>query len=669
MADDETIAPNTRLADLHTKWMGRLEAADKEMSEFKSDVKRVVRACGLDRTDTDRAKRRFEIAWANRDILQGAVYDRPPKGVVQSRYQQGDPLARAVSDVMERAINTNAELTGLHDALVLVRNEYVDFSRGTAWLRYEPTMERRQEPLPPGVLPEMLPEGMEIEEAEDGSLVASYEALTGEKVITEFVPRDLFRHGKAVAWCEVPWVARGKYYTEEEAKAQLPFWRKLDWKAEEKREGQPDKTVLVWEVWSRSDDRVFFLSPAATEVLDDVEPFLRLDGFYPCPPPAFGTLRDKKLVPIPDVVFYESQLQEINALTARINALLPALRVRGFYPGGATRDGADAIEQAIKANDDRQVMVPVPGWAAATGAKNLGIEWLPIDMVIGVLKACVEGRKQLIEDVYQITGISDIIRGDSNPNETLGAQQLKTQWGGLRLRHKQGEMVRFARDCCRIAAEIIADQFQPDTLMAMTQWRPPVQKQPAPPAPGEMPVPPEPAITFEDIMALLRDDRMRGYVIDVETDSTIVADEAQDKRDRIEFMQVMGQALTGAVPLISQAGPLAPEVGKIVGETLKFGVRGFRAGRELEQVIDDALGAIEQKLNAPPPPPTDPDAGKLEIAKINAEAKVHDTNTRAATEREKLSLEHSARAAEMAQADAHKVADAAQAPDPTAMMQ
>ena len=59
-------------------------------------------------------------------------------------------------------------------------------------------------------------------------------------------------------------------------------------------------------------------------------------------------------------------------------------------------------------------------------------------------------RKQIIEDIYQIMGMSDIMRGATDPNETLGAQQLKTQYGSTRIRDKQQEMVRLARDLVEI---------------------------------------------------------------------------------------------------------------------------------------------------------------------------------------------------------------------------
>ena len=42
-----------------------------------------------------------------------------------------------------------------------------------------------------------------------------------------------------------------------------------------------------------------------------------------------------------------------------------------------------------------------------------------------------EKRAEKIALIQQVTGWSDIMRGQSNPNETLGAQKLKTRFGGV----------------------------------------------------------------------------------------------------------------------------------------------------------------------------------------------------------------------------------------------
>ena len=86
-------------------------------------------------------------------------------------------------------------------------------------------------------------------------------------------------------------------------------------------------------------------------------------------------------------------------------------------------------------------------------------------------------RKQVIEDIYQIMGLSDIMRGATDPRETLGAQQLKTP---IRLVPASGtssmELVRIARD--------LVDDHQPrssprssptSTIIEMSQTQLPTQ--------------------------------------------------------------------------------------------------------------------------------------------------------------------------------------------------
>src|SRR6185436_11096088 len=143
--------------------------------------------------------------------------------------------------------------------------------------------------------------------------------------------------------------------------------------------------------------------------------------------PAYGTVQRGSLIPVPDVMQYRDQLDEINVLTARIHALSDALEVKGFYPAGGG-ELADAIQTAIKIKTPGEVLVPIKNWATFGGTKDILI-WMPIDMIAQTITQLVALRKEIISDIYQIMGLSDIMRGATDPNETLGAQQLKTQYG------------------------------------------------------------------------------------------------------------------------------------------------------------------------------------------------------------------------------------------------
>ena len=80
--------------------------------------------------------------------------------------------------------------------------------------------------------------------------------------------------------------------------------------------------------------------------------------------------------------------------------------MKGFYPAGGG-EIADAIETAMKLNTPGVVMVPVSNWAAFGGSKET-IIWLPIEQTAAVITQLVAIRKQVVDDIYQITGLADI---------------------------------------------------------------------------------------------------------------------------------------------------------------------------------------------------------------------------------------------------------------------
>jgi hypothetical protein len=242
-------------------------------------------------------------------------------------------------------------------------------------------------------------------------------------------------------------------------------------------ESQQEAKATIYEMWDKPSNKVIFIAKGAKAILEETEPYLNFKGFFPCPKPAYGTLQTSSLIPVPDYVFYQDQAEEVDDLTARIGALIDQLKVAGFYPAAAT-DSSEAIQQ-IAMKGVENVLIPIPNWnqfKEGGGASGM-IEWWPVDQVIKVLEGSFTARKQLIDDIYQITGISDIMRGEGDKQETATAQNIKSQWGSVRIRDRQAAMAQFAREAARLTAEIISEQFKPETLMDMTNMKLPTQKE------------------------------------------------------------------------------------------------------------------------------------------------------------------------------------------------
>ncbi|MBY5358629.1 hypothetical protein HFO97_01180 [Rhizobium leguminosarum] len=666
--EDETTAladgQQWDLAKVGARWQQELERAQRYFRSWHDRCVKIEKIYLDQQSDqTNAAKRRFPMLWANTSVLQPAVYARVPQPVVERRFKDAQPVARMASELVERNLAYMGDEADIDSIMRAVRDDFLLCARGTVWLRYEADFE----PLDMGVqlsdapanggLPEGLSGGLSTGLpggiGEDGG--APPEAISDERVCIDYVHWSDFLHSPARRWKDVTWVARRVPMTDEEiekrfgpdAMTSLQAQAAGSKKASNQTErAENEGKTHVWEIWCKSENYTVWIADGAPVALEVSEPPLDLTHFWPCPRPAYGTMSTSSLIPVPDYVYYQQQCDEIDLLTKRVNKLTDQLRLKVFYPSG---DGAisPAIEKAMRPENDT-VMVPIPEWAAFTdkgGSK--AIVTLPIDEVQKVIIACIQARKQLIEDVYQITGISDIVRGDTQASETATAQRIKSQWGSIRIRDRQAELARFARDIIRLAGEIICDQFQPETLMLVSGIKLPTMAekqqvqlqmqqmqmaaqqaaaraeqmgQPAPPPP-QMPPQLEQMMqqpTIDEVVQLLRNDSIRGFQIDIETDSTIEPDEDAEKQRRMEFVQMIGGFLQQAGAMAQQNPMLVP----VMVETLLFAARGFRAGRQLESTLEQVGAQLSEAATAPKPPPEPPAEQmiKLKTAEVKAGA-------------------------------------------------
>jgi hypothetical protein len=601
-------------------WFDMLTEAEKVFEDWQDRCDNIDKQyANLERLNDPYRPKEFQMFWANMQVLAPSIYARPPVPVVVPKFKDRRPIFQTASEIAERSAIVAFDLAYIHDALLQVRDDMVLHGRGALWLRHE--------------------------RARGGK---------PEKVCIEHKDRHDFLHDPARCWYEVQWVAAASYLTRDEAKARFSKYSgdaydeaeyKIDRDARDIGGVDERERAKVWEVWHRGLGRVVWITEGVDVLLDDAPPHLELQGYFPCPRPAYGTTQPGSLVPVPEILYYRDQLDELNKLTGRIHALAESVEVKGFYPSGGN-SMADAIEKALKTKSDSRVLVPITDWAAFGGSKEV-IIWMPIDMIANTINVLVTLRKQIIEDIYQVMGLSDIMRGSTDPNETLGAQQLKMQSGSVRIRDKQAEIARLSRDCVQITTEIITEKFSDDTIIAMSQTQLPrkaehqmqlaqMQQQFAqqaqmaqqrmqqlqgpqgipPGGPAGMgqqggPPPGPPALggadptaeiqqaltqaqqqlqafaqkpTYEDVMMFLRNNRARNFVLDIETDSTIQLDEQKEKQSRAEFMQVLGNIL----PQLGAMIAAQPAMASFAGEILKFAVAPYRVGRQLDNAIDDA---------------------------------------------------------------------------------
>ncbi len=632
MASTEPVTPEGRVAG---RWIDEIDQAEKGCATWwrTGDVivrryKNEVRNGRGGANANVNPIRRFAILWSNVQTLGPAIYAKRPVPEVSRRYNDPDPLGKVASEVLERALSFSLEAYDFDGRMQLCRNDYLLTGRGQLWVRYVPHIRT-------------VADG-DVEKDEGEEDTEEQEEVEYEEVLCDHVAWKDFLTNPTREWAETRWVARRVFMGRNELIKR--FGEKIGKRvpldagqyANSNQDDQgPDSDVAkkaqVYEIWDKVSRKVYWVNKAFTEQpLDERDDPLGLKGFFPCPQPLNATLGPDSTIPVPDYVQYQDQADELDDLTQRIAKLQDALRMVGVYAGEE-----NVTLQNVFTPGNENALIPIDAYdlfKEKGGIKGL-IEWVPIDMVIQCLKGCYEARAQIIQDIYQITGLSDIIRGDTDPNETATAQGIKAQWGSLRVRDRQKDIQRFARDAINIKAEVIAEHFSIDTLKAMTNvklmtnaekqqaqlqmqqqqviWQ--GQEQQAQAMGQQPPPPPEPdpevmdllqQPSWEDVQGLLKNDALRSFRIDIETDSTIEPDEMAQKQAFTEYVGAVTQLMTAAAGIL----PAAPYVAPLFSEIFKQSARVFKVSRTLEDTIDKVFSTAEAQPPAQPqgPPPVDP---------------------------------------------------------------
>lgn len=668
------------------RWMDEIDAARKIFREYSDRCKRILKIYKDDRKRTDafdeaKQSHKLNILWSNIQTLQPALYSQTPTPNVSRRFLDRDPTSRTAAMILERNLKTAQELCDFDYVMRRVRDDYLLCARGIDWVRFAPEIGKvpMREPVTQVSLEgtgqsifrplkggEEIPAD-QVREDEEGLY---YETDPEEQILAYGLALDHvvwsdFLHEPVNDWSKVNWAAKRvlmkrpqliKTFGDQlgrKVKLNKTYSGKQadEYSSDEKKKAD---CAEVWEIWDKSRREVLWVSDGYEDAPIKRQPDpLKLTGFFPFPRPLFGTLTTDSLIPVPDYALYQDQAQQIDQITDRIRLLIKALRVVGLYNG----EVADLSRLLTEADENE--MVPVENWMAfaQSGGMKTNIDWLPIEQIQIVLNGLFQARSQLKQDLYEVTGISDIIRGATAPSETATAQQIKANFGNLRLQDRQAEMARFARDTLRIMAEIQSEHYAPEALIEMSgiaetdefRIRPANPQDPNSLAQHEQALQTRNARLMEAVQ-LVKSDRLRTFRVDIETDATVAPDQQREKETRVEFLTAVSPFIEKA----AQVGQQVPQLTPLLMKMLEFGVRGFRAGRTLESAIEETIAMAEQAQQQPQQPPADPKAeaeaqklqvetqrmqGEMQVAQTTAQQKLAEMQARSTEAEQKFRFE------------------------------
>lgn len=586
-------------ADNVQVWLGHVSAYEREFKKWEGRTQKIIDRYRDEKRKTADTLAKFNILWSNVQTLVPATFARLPQPDVSRRFKDNDPVGRVASLIIERALEF--EIQNYPDYRQSLKATVYDRflgGRGTAWARYEPHIR-----------------AVQLGEPQDGLTVTEDIDEPQEELDYECAPVDYvhwrdFGHTVARTWEEVTGVWRKVYMTRdacierfgEELGSKIPLdSRPDDLKKGETLTNDNYARALIYEIWDKETKKAMWLSKSLGKFVDEKPDPLGVEGFFPCPRPLFATLTNDSLVPVPDFTLYQDQANELDTLAERISGLINALKVRGVY-------NSEFQElQRLFTEGENNTLIPIKNFAAFAEKQGLkgAIDLVDLQPIAAALLAAYQAMEQVKQQIYDITGLADIVRGQSEASETATAQQIKGQYASMRLNSMKHDVAQFATEVLQLKAQIMCGKFDPDTLLKISaaDQLSEVDKQMVPQA-----------------LEMLKSNPMRSFRIEIAADSLVQMDEDQEKQDRMEMLTAIGGYLEKALPVVQGA----PEVAPMVLELMKFAVTAFKVGKGVEGMIDETMdkvkAGIEAKAGQPKPP--DPEMVKIQAKQQADQAKL-----------------------------------------------
>src|SRR5882672_5421258 len=607
-------------------WQREMEAGKKERKDFDAKSVEVIRAL-IDKRGIDEGMRNhINLFWSTYEVQKASLYARVPKvDVTRTHRDSEDDVARVASIMLERILNCGIEKDG-SDFDASARHgitDYLTVGLGQVWYRYDSeigkqTIEPTYGPTPPPPQTDPMTGLPAVDPATGAPMPApqpqvidqggTFDVKLSEDSPTDYVYWRDFIWSPCRTWEENRWVAKRVFKSKAQAtklygaaKAELLSYRKQAGRQGEEGVGadidnqaQAFEKAELWEIWCKDTKRVYWFAFGQNEILKFQEDMLGLEGFFPCPEPLTTNTTTSRFMPKSDYMMAVDLFKQINEIQTRLSWLVKACKVAGLYDKNSVE-----IKNIYKQGE--LSLVGVDNWAmfAEKGGIQGQVTFLPIQEIAEVISQLRVELQAAQQHVYEVLGISDIMRGASDPNETLGAQELKAQFGSSRIQSKQSDIAMWIARGQRIKAEIISKHYDAQTIINESNIM----------------STPDKALA-QQAADLIKNAEMLKWKISVDPDTIAALDWAKEREARSQFLEAVGAFIEKMSPLAMQAPAAAP----FLFQLFQWAMGGFKVSKEIEGVLDQCLQALQQGASQPKQPTPQDDKIKSETAKNMATA-------------------------------------------------
>lgn len=573
----------------------------------------------------------YNIFYSNVQTLDSNLGINNPKPDIQRRF-----LKKIDSDLLRS--NTYAEvariLSGAVEYVVDVskvdsiikkdiHNDNV-VGRGVAWIEYNPT----------------------IEADENG-----VEYIANRDVHLTSLKYDEYLCSTAECDSDIWWKARRHLLSRKDIYERFGYSaddRELQYKPSDDND-----TVLnrgeVWEIWDRNEKKRIFilLTHKNHELLEEKDDPYKLECFFPCDELCF-IHENNSIIPVPEYMLYKKQADLLEETSKKIAQISDAIK---YIVVSGSQD--KSVSNQITAARNGDVLTIQSNGAVNSISEMLTV--VPVDAAVNTIQYLEDLKERTKNSIFEITGISDLMRGLSDPRETAKAQQIKGMFGSLRFQDKQNMVQEHRKRIYRIIAEIIAEHYDEATLAEMTCTYLPTKEQKLTldaeiqglQAQGKevsqdlidkyngmvnMP-------TWDEVMNILRSDRLRNYTVDVETTATAFDDHEQQT-------EAVDSIANTYVQVAQMADQLSPAFLKGFIPIMRMKLSNCKLSsaisRQMEEALDEAYKEVDSEAKQPPQPT--PEQQKLQADMQLESAKLESEKQRALldqqVEMKRLDIEH-----------------------------
>lgn len=605
-------------------WLRWLRAAKKSAERHTRDSREAYREFEKDFDLQDESiplQQRivYPFYWSACDTVLSAYYARQPKIITAREFEINDDVANTGALIIERLGKYHLRSSNFSETMRAITADYIHAAKATGQIIYEATTAKTKTRVP--VQQAQTPEGViytdqngavineEIKQDQDG-LFAEIEIdqvdEDSQRILSHPVPFDEILHTPtAKTNSEIVEIAYYFAITKDEAekKFDAEVIKNYPWQRGQRKptgvygedtkhaEESPDLYMEGWEIYCKKTKKIYFVSEHYPQgfLKQPTEDPYKLKNFFPSPAFAISNKPRKNLYPRPAYVHLRPTLQQLHLMYQRVFGLIDSVRRRAIV------DGDEDIISILTAGDQEFVSARRLQGIVEKGGLDKMIWYLPVKELVDAIAELNALEDRFKNNAYEWFGVPDILRGQSDPIEALGTQQIKATAAHDRFKIAKMEMQRVARDLIEMMVDLSLEVFSDQKIARIC---------------GYNYLSPEDQQRFIPALQFLRDDEERFIRLEIETDSMSFVDE--DLKYQRRNMAI--QAAVSGVKEVTAMMQQSPTMGALAMKAVLLSLENLEDGKQFSDSIKQISNEMNEQAQQPPPePPPDYEAQKIQI--------------------------------------------------------